>query len=218
MSDDRELSALYRSADKPQPSAALDETIRSAAQKAAKPKRSHVPQWLGGIAASIVAALLITQLMPTAEQDAGVSPRLHDAPRPAADAAAPSRVLTEDALPPSAPLTVQKKAAAERARVGKQLEQEKVEMKREQAHDKGFRMDEYDSVLSAEPVAEESRAPAAAQAIPTSPEAELQTIIDLLDAGKTREAEQRLDDFRKRYPGIEIPETITRRLEPLNTR
>ena len=218
MSDDRKLSALYHSADKPQPSAALDESIRSAAQQAVKPKRSHAPQWLGGIAASLIAALLITQLLPTVDQEAGVSPGLHDALRPATDAAAPtSRVLAEDALAPSAPLAVQKKATAERALVGKQIEQETVEMKRSPAPDKAFMMDESDSVLSAEPGAEENRAPAVLQAIPTSPETALQTIIDLLDAGKTREARQQLDDFRKRYPGVEIPETLTRRLEPLNT-
>jgi hypothetical protein len=219
MSDDRELSALYHSADKPQPPAVLNETIRSAAHKAVKPKRSHAPQWLGGIAASLIAALLITQLLPTAEQEAGVSPRLDDAPRPAMDAIAPSRRgLSEDALAPTAPLPAQKKTATERARASKQLEQEKAGMKPAQARKKAFARDEADSALSAVPMAEEVRAPAIPQAVPVSPETELQTIIDLLDAGKTREAKQHLDDFRKRYPGVEIPEALTRRLKSLNAR
>jgi hypothetical protein len=189
MSDDRELSALYHSADKPQPSATLDVTVRSAAHKAVKPKRSHAPQWLGGIAASLFAALLLTQLLPTVEQEAGISPGLDDAPRPAMDAIAPSRRgLSEDALAPATPLPAQKKAETERARVRKQVTQEQAEMKRAPAREEAF------------------------------PEAELQTIIDLLDAGKTREAKQHLDDFRKRYPGVEIPEALTRRLESLNAR
>ena len=219
MSDDRELSALYHSADKPQPPAVLDETVRSAAHQAVKPKRSHAPQWLGGIAASLIAALLITQLLPTVEQEAGVSPELDDAPLPAVDAVAPGRrVLSEDALAPTAPRPARKKAEAERARVGKQVTQEQAEMKRAPAGDKAFTMDEYDSAVPAESVTEEIRTPALPQAAPMSPETELQTIIDLLDAGKTRAARQHLDDFRKRHPEVEIPEAVTRRLEPLNAR
>ena len=219
MSDDRELSALYHSADKPQPPAVLDETVRSAAHKAVKPKRSHAPQWLGGIAASLFAALLLTQLLPTVEQEAGISPGLDDAPRPAMDAIAPSRRgLSDDALAPATPLPAQKKAATERARVRKQVTQEQVGMKPAPVSKKAFARDEADSALSAEPMAEEVRAPAIPQAVPASPAAELQTIIDLLDTGKTREAKQHLDDFRKRYPGFEIPEALTRRLESLNAR
>jgi hypothetical protein len=135
------------------------------------------------------------------------------------DAIAPSRRgLSEDALAPTAPLPAQKKTETERARVRKQVAQEKAGIKRAPARDKAFTMGESDSAVPAESVMEELRAPAIPQAIPTSPEAELQTIIDLLDAGKTREARQHLDDFRKRYPGVEIPEALTRRLKSLNAR
>ncbi len=85
-------------------------------------------------------------------------------------------------------MPAQKKTETERARVRKQVAQEKAGIKRAPARDEAL------------------------------PEVELQTIIDLLDAGKTREAKQHLDDFRKRYPGVEIPEALTRRLEPLNAR
>jgi len=214
MSDDRELSDLYRSADQPQPPAALDETIRGVAHRAVKRKRSHAPQWLGGIAASFIAALLITQLLPTAQQEADIAPGLHDAPRPATQAIAPGRIRTEDAAAPATTPAAQKKSTAERARAGNQVMQEKAELKQDQESDRAFPLDEYDAVLSAEPVEQEIRALAIPKAAPVPPETVLQTIIDLLDAGKTVEARQQLDDFRIRYPGVEIPASITRRLEP----
>ena len=192
MSDDRELSALYHSADKPQPPTALDETIRSAAHQAIKPKHSHAPQWLGGIAASLIAVLLITQLLPTMEQEANIAPGLDNAPR---------LDMYEEALVPAAPPSVKKKAEAERARISKQ-----------QAPERGLAQDEADAALSSEPMAEEIRVLIAPQTTSTSPEMELKIITDLLDAEKIHEAKQRLDDFRKRYPDATIPDTITQRI------
>lgn len=181
MSDDRGLSDLYHSADKVQPPTALDDAIRSAAKKAIKPKRSHTPQWLGGIAASLITALLLTQLMPNLEKETSLSQEMRDAPYPAAERVAPGRVLSEDALmAPSTPMAVEEKAESEPALMRKQA-----------APKKALTLDEADAAIPAE----------------------LQSIIDLLDAGKMREAEQLLDAFRKRYPETEIPEDITRRLK-----
>lgn len=95
---------------------------------------------------------------------------------------------------------------------------EKSELKRSHPPEKAAARDEADAILSSEPVEEEVRgALSTPVVVPTSAETELQNIIDLLDAGRLREAEQRLDDFRQRYPEVEIPETLTRRLEPSDT-
>lgn len=218
MSDDRDLSALYKSADKPQPPASLDEAIRDAAHKAVKPRRSHTPQWLGGIAASLIAALLVIQLLPTVEQEADISTIPGNIPRPTADFAAPGTQLRE-AIPAAAvPKSAPPESKPDRARIGNQILQEKLELKQSQVRKKAAARDETDAVLSSEPMEEEARgARSTPVVIPASPETELQAIIDLLDAGKTHEARQQLDDFHKRYPGVEIPETLTRRLELLDT-
>lgn len=204
MSDDRDLSALYQSADKPQPPAMLDKSIRAAARKALRPKRSSAPQWLGGIAASLIAALLITQMMPTVEQEAEILTVPDNIAHPAADLAAPGPELREAAPAVTAPDSAPQKSIPERARTGNQ---------QTQVRKKSSARDEADAVLSSEPL--EKEVPGALStplSTSTQPGTELQAIADLLDAGKMHEARQRLDDFRKRYPGVDIPETITRRL------
>lgn len=206
MSDDRELSTLYQSSDKPQPPAALDKTIRAAAHKAVEPKRSHAPQWLGGIAASIVTALLITQMMPTVEQEAEVSVEHYNMRQPASDALAPGLELHEEAIPQD--------AKPERAKTDKQTMQEKAELKRSPVRNKAAAQDEADSISSSEPVEKPtSRTLLTPSVTSSSPENELQAIIDLLDADRIIEAKQKLDNFRNSYPEADIPETITRRLE-----
>ena len=215
MSDDRDLSALYQSADKPQPPAALDETIRAAAHQAVKPKRLHAPQWLGGIAASLIAVLLITQLLPTVEQEADVSTRQHDMHLPATDGIEAAQESREAAPAAAAPQSAPLESKPDRARIDNLIILEKSELKRSQPPEKAVARDEADAILSPEPVEEEVRgALSTPVVIPTTAETELQSIIDLLDTGRLREAQQRLDDFRKRYPEVEIPETVTRRLKP----
>ena len=102
--------------------------------------------------------------------------------------------------------------------MGNQVMQEKIELQQSPARKKSTARDEADAVLSSEPLDEEVRgALSTPVVVPASPETELQAIIDLLDAGKLPEAEQRLDGFRIRYPEFEIPDTLTRRLEPSAT-
>jgi len=204
MSDDQDLSALYQSADKPQPPAVLDESIRAAARKALRPKRSYAPQWLGGIAASLIAALLITQMMPTVQQETEILTMPDNIAHPAADLAAPGPELREAAPAAAASDSAPQKSMPEPARTGNQ---------QTQVRKKSSALDEADAVLSSEP--REKEVPGVLSpplATSTQPGTELQAIADLLDAGKMHEARQRLDDFRKRYPGVDVPETITRRL------
>lgn len=217
MSDDRDLSALYQSADKPQPPDALDKAVRAAAHKAVKPKRSHAPQWLGGIAASLIAALLITQMMPVVEQEA-VSPLPDNLPRPAADSAAPRMELREAAPAATAPAPAPLESKPDRARTGNQFMREKLEVKPSQAPKKAVARDEADALSSPGIMAEDAAGVAVElTASPTPPDAALKAIIDLLDAGKTREAKQQLAAFRTRYPEAEVPDSITRRLESPDT-
>ncbi len=196
MSDDRDLSTLYRSSDKPQPPAALDAAIREAAHSAVKPKRSHAPQWLGGIAASLIAALLIVQLLPTVEQETG-------ADLPATDAVE-SVIELHEVAPTGAPSAyAPAEAEIERARTSDNIMPKKLEMQQSQTREKAAARKQTDSALSSAP-------PPASE--PASREMELQTIINLLNTGRTHEAKQLLDDFRDRYPDADIPESITRRL------
>jgi len=169
MSDDRELSALYQSAEKPQTSAALDKTIRAAARREAKPGRSHASQWFGGIAASLFAALLVTQLIPI-----------------------------EEPATPKAKRVAPQKLEAELARSIKPA-----------MRLKSSTLDEADSA----PPTRAVPIPEMMQLMSVPPQPDLQTIIDLLDAGKTREAEEQLALFRKRYPEATIPEEILTRLD-----
>jgi len=217
MSDDRDLSALYQSADKPQPPAKLDKAVRAAAHKAVKRKRSHAPQWLGGIAASLFAALLITQMMPVVEQEA-VSTQPGNLPRPAADSVEPGMELREAAPAAEAPAPAPLESKPDRARTGNQFVQEKLEVKQSQVRKKAVAGDEVDALSSPGMMLEDAAGLAVEpKATPTARDTALQTIIDLLDAGKTREAKQQLADFRKRYPEAEVPDSITRRLESSDT-
>jgi hypothetical protein len=218
MSEDRDLSALYRSADKPQPPAALDAIIRDAAHKAVKPKRSHAPQWLGGIAASLIAALLLTQLLPTLEQEADTSTLPRNIPHPAEDFAAPDLELREAAPATVAPKPAPTESKTDRARTGNLIMQEKSGLKQSQAHKKATARDEADAIQSSETMEEADHGGLSTPAVvPASLQTELQAIADLLDAGRIREARQQLDHFLKRYPESEIPESLSRRLDSLDT-
>ncbi len=206
MSDDRDLSALYRSSDKPQPPAALDAAIREAAHSAVKPKRSHAPQWLGGIAASLIAALLIVQLFPTVEQETGADLPATDAPE--------SVIELHEAAPAGAPSAyAPAEAESGRARTSDHMMPKRLEMQQSLMRDKAAARKQADSAVSSASPGDDadgvSLSPASESA---STELELQTIIHLLNTGRTREAKQLLDDFRDRYPDTDIPESITRRL------
>lgn len=184
MSEDRELSTLYQSAEKPQPSAALDEAIRAAARRETKPERSHAPHWFGGIAASLFAALLVTQLIPVDEQqDAFLLKQTNTPAAPKAKRVVPGKPELARSVKP--------------AMRAKSATLEKEEKEADSAPSAGaVQMPEVMQLMAIPPL-----------------HPELRTIIDLLDAGKTVEAREKLELFRKRYPEERIPDGILKRFE-----
>ena len=78
--NDPDLSRLYQSGERPQPPANLDAAIKSAARTNPAPRRSHVVPWLGALAASLFAAVLVVQLYPVAVHEPELSSERLDAP------------------------------------------------------------------------------------------------------------------------------------------
>ncbi|VAW72799.1 hypothetical protein MNBD_GAMMA15-741 [hydrothermal vent metagenome] len=219
MSEDRELSALYQSAEKPQPSTALDETIRSAAQREAKPERSHAPQWFGGIAASLFAALLVTQLIPIQEQEDAFLGK--QANSPAAPTDNVGLIESQEAeIPQAAAITetaatarAQKetKTVAKTKRVTPQKSESELARSIKPAMRSRSTTLEKDEA-DAGSLADDVQMPGMMQFmnIPTL-HPELQTITDLLDAGKILEAREKLELFKKRHPEERIPDGILKK-------
>jgi hypothetical protein len=198
--EDRALSGLYRSAERPQPPASLDATIKSAARAGPRRRRVHALQWLGGLAASLLAAVLLMQLYPRAIQEPELAGGAREAPmreptaQPLEERKARRSVIPEDV----SPLAPRMPAPA-------------ASLRSEGARDAESKADRG----SAEPEASPDRKrelPATKPEEPRgNPDADLQTITGLLDSGDMPRARQRLAEFRARYPGFEIPETVLRR-------
>ena len=195
MSDDRELSDLYQSADKPQPSAALDAVVKAAARQPLKSRRSYALQWIGGVAATVFAALIVVQMLPIVEQQAGYDSMMNDAP-----AETPARAEEVQINKPArreSPAAVQSLAP-----------RKKLESKQLHIQPKSLAAEDDLSRQTAENGMQKQRA-----ASPATAESEMQAISTLLDDGKTGEAVSRLRNFRQRYPDFKIPEALLKRLE-----
>lgn len=194
MSDDRELSDLYRSTDKPQPSAALDAAIKAAARQPLKSRRSYALQWIGGVAATLFVALLVVQMLPVIEQQAGYDSVMHDAPQapPAAEEARINRPARQESAGAVQSLAPRKK----------------VESKKLRTRPKAFMAEDAMSERTAE-----DRVQRQLPAPPLTADSELQTISKLLDDGKTDQALTRFKAFRQQYPEHAVSEALVKRLE-----
>ena len=190
---DEKVSAGYRALGGEEPPRALDEAILAAARK--RPSRWRVPL---SIAAVLVLAVGVTLRMlpqrPEAESVA-LAPQVMQTPRPAASAPAPARELARPAAGAEAAAEVAAADALAESRMR--------------------------SDIAAKPTSRASAAPAPAAAgvgaetnVPAgkmakaelSPQAWLERIAELRKQGRTREAEESLAEFRKRYPDYRIPE------------
>jgi len=190
---DEKVSAGYRALGGEEPPRALDEAILAAARK--RPSRWRVPL---SIAAVLVLAVGVTLRMlpqrPEAESVA-LAPQVMQTPRPAASPPAPAR----DQAKPAAGAEAAAEVAAADALAESRMR----------------------SDIAAKPTSRASaaRAPAAAGAAAESsvlagklaraelsPQAWLERIAELRKQGRTREAEESLAEFRKRYPDYRIPE------------
>ena len=190
---DDKVSAGYRALGGEEPPRALDEAILAAARK--RPSRWRVPL---SIAAVLVLAVGVTLRMlpqrPEAESVA-LAPQVMQTPRPAASPPAPAR----DQAKPAAGAEAAAEVAAADALAESRMR----------------------SDIAAKPASRASAAPAPPAAgagaetnvlagklarAELSPQAWLERIAELRKQGRTREAEESLAEFKKRYPDYRVPE------------
>ena len=179
------VSAGYRALGREEPPGALDDAILERARR--RPSRWRVPL---SVAAVLLLAVGVTLRMlpqqPEAESLA-LAPQVLDTPRPAAPAPAPQ--ASQAPRPATSALESTKpvaRAAAAADAVG------------EAASAPG---------LAAQSRLRKESSAKLAQAEPT-PEAWLARIAELRKQGHTREADESLAEFKKRYPDYRIPEPL----------
>jgi hypothetical protein len=230
---DDKVRRAYRALGGEEPARALDEAILAASRR--PQHRWRVPL---SIAAVLVLAVGVTLRMLPQRQDAesvAFAPQVIQAPKPAAEPAAPAAKFAQDVPGAAAPIAEAPSAAARSvagarakpAERGPQLASEPAPAALESA-----RRAEASAPVAAAAVAgsvqrdaaEEDRARALASAPPApsaaaaaklpeatlAPEAWLNRIAELRKEGRGREAQESLAEFRKRYPNYKIPEALLR--------
>jgi hypothetical protein len=197
---DEKVSAGYRALGCEEPPRALDDAILERARH--RPSRWRVPL---SVAAVLVLAVGVTLRMlpqqPQAESLA-LAPQVLEAPRPAAPAPRPKAA---EAPQPAAPAPAQKASEAPRPAAPVQESKEPVAPAAGAA-------DAVGAVASAPGLAAESRLRKESSAklaqAELTPEAWLTRIAELRKQGRTREADESLAEFKKRYPDYRIPEPL----------
>ena len=206
MTDERDpkLQSAYRALGAEEPPRALDEAILAAARR--RPSRWRVPL---SIAAVLVLAVGVTLRMLPQRPDAesvALAPQVIQTPRPAAPApaaetaksaaAAPARELARAAAPAASASDTAKAAAPAPVQEG--------------ARPAARAAAAADAAVAGAAAAPRMRAESAAKlsSAPLTPEVWLARIAELRKEGRTREADESLAEFRKRYPDYKIPETL----------
>jgi hypothetical protein len=181
---DVRVSERYRALGREQPPPELDAAILAASRR--RHARWVVPV---SIAAVVVLAVGVTLRVQIEER------------KDAEDIALSPRVMQAPASPPAA-LESRAQAAPEAA--APQLGARKREAPAEASADR------------AEPAGRASAGVAAGKlsAPPQTPEQWLERIAKLRDAGKAREADESLAEFKRRYPDYRIPEAMRARVAP----
>lgn len=197
MERDEQVSAGYRALGGEEPPRALDEAILAASRRS--PRRWRVPL---SIAAVLVLAVGVTLRMlpqrPEAESVA-LAPQVMPTPRPAAPAPAPMQpkpAVRAEAAADVAAARAPQRAAAPTA-MGASVAEEKTQSEVRAAQNVS---------PSSAPAAASDALRKRADSAPT-PEAWLARIADLRKQGRTREADESLAEFKKRYPDYKIPES-----------
>jgi hypothetical protein len=188
---DEKVSAGYRALGSEEPPRALDEAILALARE--RPTRWRVPptRWRVplSIAAVLVLAVGVTLRMLPERPDTesiALAPQVMQTPRPAVRAQPKAAARAEAAADVAAASTAPSPVA-----------QEKVQS-------------EVRAAAPARPAAAPATAGAAMglSVAPLTPEAWLARIAELRKQGRTREADESLVEFRKRYPDYKIPESL----------
>ena len=190
---DEKVSAGYRALGGEEPPRALDEAILAAARK--RPSRWRVPL---SIAAVLVLAVGVTLRMlpqrPEAESVA-LAPQVMQTPRPAASPPAPAR---DQAKPAAGAETAAEVAAADALAESR--------MRSDIAAKPASRASAAPTPAAAGAAAESSVLAGKLARAELSPQAWLERIAELRKQGRTREAEESLAEFKKRYPDYRVPE------------
>jgi hypothetical protein len=205
---DVRVSERYRALGREQPPPELDVAILAASRR--RHARWVVPVSIAAVVVLAVGVTLRVQIEERKDaEDIALSPRVMQAPAPADEVARQSRrdaasapaglesraqAAREAAAPPAAP------AAAAAPQLGAR--------KREAPADA--------SADRAEPAGRASAGVAVGKlsAPPETPEQWLERIAKLRDAGKAREADESLAEFKRNYPDYRISEALRARIAP----
>lgn len=173
---DDKVSAAYRGLGGDEPPRALDEAILAAARR--RPVRWRVPVSIAAVLALAVGVTLRMQPQGPESEPVALAPQVMQSPQPAVGAAAEGRKRAEVAAasPAPAPLQEAPKLAARAP------------------------------AAAADSEPRDAVGGVRALQAPLAPEAWLARIAELRKAGRRREADESLAEFRKRYPDYKIPE------------
>lgn len=234
---DEKVAQGYRALGSEEPPRALDEAILAAARR--RPARWRVPLSIAAVLVLAVGVTL-RMLPPQREAESvALAPQVLETPRPAAPPAeplgklersAPPAAARARAAPESARVAVEEaRATPEEARAPRQEARSAADVATQagvaaattgprgasegaaaSAREEAVRFSAEDARPDAA-AAPAPRALAAAKlAAPATPEAWLERIAELKKQGRTREAEESLAEFRKRYPGYKVPDALLR--------
>ncbi len=208
------VSERYRALGREEPPPELDAAILAAARR--RRARWAVPVSIAAVVVLAVGVTLRVQIeeRKDAEQIA-LSPQVMQAPAPADELARQAR---RDAAPARAPAASPPPAALESpARAAQEAPASRAQAAPEALV--GARKREAPAEAAADRAAPAGRASASVavgkiSAAPETPEQWLERIAKLREAGKAREADASLAEFKKRYPDYKISEAMRARVAP----
>lgn len=180
---DEKVTRAYRALGGEEPPRALDEAILARARRGAP--RWRVPVSIAAVLVLAVGVVLRVQHERPEAESVALSPQVMETPKPAEPPAKVAQSLPR----PAAPAAVDARGSQAPASAA------------ESVADAARREAPAGGVLG------EARVRALAST-PLTPEAWLERIAELRKQGRTREAEESLAEFRKRYPDYKIPERL----------
>lgn len=191
---DERVSAAYRGLGREEPHAGLDAAILAAARR---PRR----RW--AVPVSIAAVLVLA---------VGVTLRVQlDEPELAAPVAMAPRVLEAPAPPPVALSEAKKERRAPAAASAPATEAPALRLR--QAPAGAAATSAVRGTSDERPIARDNLAVGKISSAPETPEQWLERIARLRAEGKDQEADASLAEFKRRYPGFEIPAAMRARVE-----
>jgi hypothetical protein len=192
---DARVAERYRALGREQPAPELDAAILAASRR--RPRRWAVPVSIAAVVVLAVGVTLRVQMEERKDaEDVALSPRVMQTPAPADEVARQSRRDSAPAPAPASPPA----ALESRAQAAPEAAAPPAEV----------------SADRAEPAGRASAGVAVGKlsAPPQTPEQWLERIAKLRDAGKAREADESLAEFKRRYPDYRISEALRARIAP----